>query len=191
VNNFDFESEIYAHISAQLMARRNSSIEEINMARRRSALEYPVTIRQVDSYVVFSVKDLNISLIEELPPGGRLTPQFMRRATNALAKSWVKSHERLKVLLENGKPLPDPSKIKVATKEITKAKPLTAPEVAKILGVSKDSVRRIPKAELRYRRTKGGHRRYSIGAVQAYRERFDRPSLETNPRANVERDAEV
>jgi DNA-directed RNA polymerase specialized sigma subunit len=154
------------------MARRNPSIEEINMARRRSALEYPVTIRQVDTYVVFSVKDLNISLIEELPPGGRLTPQFMQRATNALAKSWVKSHERLKVLLENGKPLPEPSKIKVATKEITKTKPLTAPEVAKILGVSKDSVRRIPKAELRFRRTKGGHRRYSIGAVQMYRERF-------------------
>jgi excisionase family DNA binding protein len=153
------------------------------MAKRRSALEYPVTIRQVDTYLIFSVKDLNITLVEELPAGGRLTPEFMRRATAALGKSWVKSHERLKVLVETGKPLPDPSRIKVATKEIKKAKPLTAPEVAKLLGVSENTVRRIPKAELRYRRTKGGHRRYSIGAVQAYREAFAQPEVAPEPRA--------
>jgi excisionase family DNA binding protein len=148
------------------------------MAKRRSALEYPVTIRQVEGYVVFSVRDLGISLVEELPPGGKLTPEFMKRTTAAVAKAWVKSHERLKVLIENGKPLPEPSKIRVATKEIKKTKPLTAPEVAKLLGVSKDTVRRIPKSELRYRRTKGGHRRYSIGAIQKYRELFDPTTLE-------------
>lgn len=148
------------------------------MAKRRSPLEYPVTIRQVEGYLVFSVKDLNISLIEELPAGGRLNAPFMRRCTATLAKSWVKSHERLKVLLESGKSLPEPSKIRVATREIKRAKPLTAPEVAKILGVSENTVRRIPKSELRYRRTKGGHRRYSIGAVKSYSENYERDEIE-------------
>jgi hypothetical protein len=139
------------------------------MAKRRSALEYPITIRQVEGYVVFSVKDLGITLVEELPPAGRLTPEFMKKTTAAVAKCWVKSHERLKVLIENGKPLPEPSKIKVATREL-KAKSLTAPGVAKFLGMSENSVRRIPKSELRYRKTKGGHRRYSIGAVELYKQ---------------------
>jgi plasmid maintenance system antidote protein VapI len=142
------------------------------MAKRRSPLEYPVTIRQVEGYLIFTVKDLNITLVEELPPGGQLTSEFMRRTTAALARAWVKTNERLKVLIETGAPLPEPSRIRVATRELKKTKPLSAPEVAKLLGVSKNSVHRIPKSELRYRKTKGGHRRYSIGAVKEYREKF-------------------
>lgn len=142
------------------------------MARRYSPLEYPVTIRQVGGHLILSVKDLHITIAEEIPPGGRITPEFLKRTTAALAKAWVKSNERLKTLQEAGKAHPEPSNIRVATDEIKKQKPLTAPEVAKLLGRSENTVRRIPKAELNYRKTKGGHRKYSIGAVYAYAEQY-------------------
>jgi hypothetical protein len=153
----------------------------LNMRKRLSALEYPITLRQIDTYLVFSVKDLQITLVEELPVGGRVTPEFLKRVAVMIGKCWLKGSERLQAFHEAGKKPPEPSKIRVATKEIKKTKPLTAPEVAKILGISVNSVRRIPKHQLRYRRTKGKHRRYSIGAVQAYRELNIAPADEESP----------
>lgn len=158
------------------------------MKKPRSPLEYPVTIRQVERFLIFSVKDLNISLVEELPENGRLSPEFMARVNKTIAKSWIKSSERLKAFREAGKTPPSPSLIRVATKDIKKSRPLTAPRVAKILGISENSVRRIPKSKLRYYRTKGGHRRYSVGALELFQEAHEDRSIPIPNNENDPRD---
>lgn len=158
------------------------------MKKPRSTLAYPVTIRQIDRYLVFSVKDLNISLVEELPENGQLSPEFMLRVHKTLAKTWIKSYERLKDFRTAGKTPPSPSLIRVATKDIKKSRPLTAPRVAKILGISENSVRRIPKSKLRYYRTKGGHRRYSVGALELFQEAHEDRSIPIPNNENDPRD---
>ena len=119
------------------------------MKTSRSPLEYPVTIKLVEGFLVFSVKDFGLTLVEEMPADGRPTPEFMRKVTANIVKCWLK------------------------VKDLGKTKPLTVPQVAKLLKISENSVRRIPKEQLRYRRTKGGHRRYSVGALKAYREQYE------------------
>ncbi len=152
------------------------------MKTKRSPLEYPLTIKMVEGYLVFSVKDFNLSLVEEMPAGGKTSPEFLRKVMAAIAKSWIKTQERIKEFEASGRTLPDPSKIRVATRELGKTKPLSAPQVAKILKVSENSVRRIPKSELRYRRTAGGHRRYSIGALKAYQAAYEHKPDPTGPK---------
>ncbi len=143
------------------------------MKRKYTPLEYPLTIRQVETFLIFSVKDFNISVVEPMPESGKISPEFLRKVMGAVAKAWVKTQERIREFESSGRALPDPSKIRVATRDLKKTKPLTVPQVAKLLAISENSVRRIPKSQLRFRRTAGGHRRYSIGALKAYREQYD------------------
>ena len=143
------------------------------MKTTRTALEYPVTIKQVDNFLIFSVRDFGFTHVEELPHGGKLSTEYLRKVMAAVGKCWLKSQERILELKRTGAKLPEPSKMKVAVKELAQTKPLTAPQVAKLLNISKNSVRRIPKHELEYRKTKGGHRRYSVGALKSYRNKFD------------------
>ena len=148
----------------------------LSMKNSRSPLEYPITIKQVDTYLIFSVRDFGFTHIGELPPGGKLSTEYLRKVMAAVGKCWLKSQDRILELKRTGTRLPEPSKIKVVTKELAQTKPLTVPQVAKLLNISQNSVRRIPKRHLEYRKTKGGHRRYSVGALKAYRDLYNAPN---------------
>jgi hypothetical protein len=142
-----------------------------------SALTYTITLRKLDDYMVVSVKDWGISLAFDWKDGEAYTPNIRAQLISAIEKSWIKTAEIMRARIKAGIALPDPSKMALSTeKEKVKGrqiKPLTVNEVSRILGISENSVRRIPKDLLRFRRTKGGHRRYSVGAVLSYQELFN------------------
>ena len=136
---------------------------------------YPITMRQIEGFMVLSVKDFNISIAVEMP-AGKWTAETWNKINIAMGKCWIKTREIIDARVRSNIPLPDPSKMNLATEKEAKkgkqTKPLTAPEVAKILGISENSVRRIPKDLLRFRVTRGGHRRYSTGSILKYQELF-------------------
>jgi hypothetical protein len=148
------------------------------MAKRiPSALTYSVTIRKIEDYLIFSVKDWNLNIALHWPAGTPYSPKLRAEMSAAIEKCWVKVARSISERVRAGIPLPDPSKIALSTEKEKKVgrqiKPLTVKEVAAILGVSENSVRRIPKDLLRSRRTRGGHRRFSVGSVLAYQKLFD------------------
>jgi hypothetical protein len=134
-------------------------------------------MRRVEDYLVFSVKDFNISIAIEMPVNNQFTPAFWNQISRAIGKCWIKTAENMRNRRASGMALPEPSKISLSTEKEKKkgrqVKPLTVAEVSKALGISESSVRRIPKDLLRFRKTRGGHRRYATGAVLAYQEMFN------------------
>jgi hypothetical protein len=140
-----------------------------------SPFTYPITMRQLEGHMILVVKDFNITIAVPMPEG-RFTAEFWGKLNSALGKCWIKTAENIKARVQANTPLPDPSKIAIATQKDTKpgrqTKPLTAPEVSAMLAVSENTVRRIPEELLKFERSKGGHRRYSVGDVLAYKALF-------------------
>lgn len=152
------------------------------MARKIfSAFEYPLTIKLIDRYFVISLSDLEI--IRTVPLNeGKFDLQTLRALEKAMSQCWKEAHNLIRNRVRANIELPLPSKIKSPMGKETpsdlQSRPLTAPEVAKLLKVSESSVRRIPKKLLPYKQPRKikcgrGHRRYLPKDVVEYLKRFE------------------
>jgi excisionase family DNA binding protein len=131
------------------------------MKKSHASLEFPVVIKQIKDLVVVSCPDFRHAETIALPSSRRISKEFVIKVTEKLAQVWLKNHLRLSELAALNLPCPKPSKIRMALDE-KKQKPLTAPQLAKMAGVSADTIRRaIDRGELKSEVTSGGHRKIS------------------------------
>ena len=128
--------------------------------KRTSPLDYPVTIKRHLDFVVFQVPDLGVTVVEQAPANGKLSRKYLDKVAKSLAKTWLKSSEKLKQFQLAEKKPPQPSRQKRPIEQ-RKEKQYTTPEVAAYLGVSENTVRRLVKRkELKCSFTPKGHRRF-------------------------------
>ena len=106
-----------------------------------SFFNYPVFYQQQNGYLVFICHDLNLSLVTDLPFRGRFNSKYAVKLSSAMVKMEIKIKDRINFLSRNNKKIPKVSRIKEVT-DSKKIKRLTAPQVAELLGISKDTVRR-------------------------------------------------
>ncbi len=138
------------------------------MKKRHAPLEYPVIIKQHLGFIVFSVPDLGLNFVEQLPVGGRLNKDYVTRLALTLGKTWIKVSERLKIIHEAGKPPPEASSIKtsLSAREELGHSPSQA---AIILGVSVNTIRRmVDRVSLKAEKTDGGHRKISAAEIRRW-----------------------
>lgn len=151
-----------------------------NKKRLKSPLDYPVTIKKHTDFIVFQVPDLGITIVEEAPQGNKITPKFINKISKTLAKTWLKSSEKLHQFQLADKKPPEPSRQRRPIEE-REEKLYTTPQVAEHLGVSENTVRRLVKrGELECIKTSGKHRRFSELQVQKYVKR-QREAVEAVP----------
>lgn len=65
------------------------------MQKSLSIFDYPVCIKKQQNYLVVSVPDLNIFVIEDLP-AAKLTPAYLVGLSKAVVKVWMKIQRHLK-----------------------------------------------------------------------------------------------
>jgi excisionase family DNA binding protein len=133
------------------------------MKKRASVLEYPVTIKQVGEYMVFSTPDLVTTVAITLP-------KTSKEVLEGLARIWKKNKERLRDFDESTIKTPSPSRIR-ETQERKSEKPLTSQQVARLCGKSKMTIiRAAEKGLIKGTRTEGGHWRFEWPEVTRYQE---------------------
>lgn len=142
------------------------------MKPRLSSLHYPVVIKQHLDFIVLSVPDLGISVVENAPTQGKLNPEYVLRIATALANVWLKAQKRLLEHQSAGKRAPSPSKQKMSV-DGGRIQYMTASEVAERLGVSRMTVHRlVEKGLLTCTRTRGRHSRFSELNLKAYQKKY-------------------
>lgn len=142
------------------------------MKKRLAPLEYPVVIKQHLDFVVLSVPDLGITVVENTPRDGKLTPKYILKIATALAKVWLKTQTSLTHHRSAGKTPPKASKQKMAV-DGKFNQSMTSSEIAKRLGVTRMTVHRLAKSGiLKSTQTKGGHRRFSELDLKEYENRL-------------------
>ncbi len=142
------------------------------MKLRLSPLHYPVVIKQHLDFIVLSVPDLGISVVENAPLQGKLNPEYVLKIATALANVWLKVQKRLLEHKSAGKSAPSPSKQKMSV-DARRLQYMTASEVAKRLGVSRMTVHRlVKKGLLTCTRTRGRHSRFSELNLKAYEKKY-------------------
>lgn len=152
------------------------------MARKIfSAFEYPLTIKLIDGYFVVALNDLEIIRTVALSDG-KFDIHTMRALEKAMSSCWKEAHTLIRNRVRSNIEIPLPSKIKShlgkENPNDIQSRPLTAPEVAKLLQVSESSVRRIPKKLLPFKQPRKikrgkGHRRYLPKDVMSYLKNFE------------------
>ncbi|MBK7845516.1 MAG: hypothetical protein IPJ71_17865 [Bdellovibrionales bacterium] len=73
---------------------------------RISSLHYPVVIKQHLDFIVLSVPDLGISVVENAPLQGKLNPEYVLKIATALANVWLKVRKDFWNISPLGKVLP-------------------------------------------------------------------------------------
>jgi excisionase family DNA binding protein len=142
----------------QLSLKNEKFMEFLDINLDYSFFNYPVFYQQQNGFLVFICHDLNLSLVTELPFRGRFNSKYAVKLASAMVKMEMKIKERVAFLKRNNKKIPKVSRIKDVT-DSKKIKKLTAPQVADLLGVSKDTVRRrADSGQLPCFKTKGGTR---------------------------------
>ena len=122
--------------------------------------------------IVLSCPDLKQTQVLALPENGKIDPQFIVKVAEKIGQIWLKNHLRLKELASLELPCPLPSKIRMSLDE-KREKPLTAPELAQIAGVSPDTIRRaIERGDLKCEITSGGHRKIPFPVAIQYLEKI-------------------
>jgi excisionase family DNA binding protein len=138
------------------------------MKKQPTHFDYPITIKKHLDFFVFSVPDLGITIVEDLPPGGRFTPVYLLKLAKTLGRTWIKIGQRLQQFNEAEKKPPRPSRQRTVLDERVRTL-MTATELANRLGVSRMSVHRLcEKGLLEYEETSGGHRRFSELQLKKY-----------------------
>ena len=133
-----------------------------------SALKYPLIIKQHLDFVVLSVPDLGITVVENLPPDHKLTPKYLNQLALSLAKTWLKAQKKLLSHYSVGLNPPKPSKHSSTTKKGTE-RLMTSTEVAVRLGITRMSVNRLVKRKLlQCTKTNGGHQRFTELQLKQY-----------------------
>lgn len=142
------------------------------MRKSHASLEYPVVIKQMKDMVVIACPDLKQTEVLPLPENGRIDPSFVMKVAEKIGQIWLKNHLRLKEIAASDLPCPEPSKIRMSLNE-RREKPLTAPQLAQIAGVSPDTIRRaIDRGELASELTSGGHRKIPFPVAMQYLEQI-------------------
>lgn len=135
----------------------------------KSALQYPVVLRQHLNFLTISVPDLGISLIEELPLQQSLNKDYVTRIGAKVAECWLKAQKIMQDKTLGKKYLPAPS----ITKEALKAaeKDLSPRAFAQLTGVSTRTITRdCAKGLIRAKRTSGGHYKIPLVQINLYRD---------------------
>lgn len=123
-----------------------------------SYFNYPVIYQQQNGYLVFICPNLNLSLATDLPFRDKFNSKYAVKLASAMVKMEIKIKDRIAFLKRNNKKIPKVSRIKDVT-DSKKIKKLTAPQVAELMGVSKDTIRRrADSGELPCFKSKGGTR---------------------------------
>lgn len=150
------------------------------MSRSFSPFDYPIVIKQAMGFITISVPDLGITVVESLPPGGRMDPKFLLKIANHIGRSWIKANEEIQ-RMKGHRPLPRPS----STKGILNPDPdpgLSTPHAAKVLGVHENTVRNLVEAKImKCKKTAGGHRRFAEGEVLRVKALMDSGELKRKP----------
>ena len=131
-----------------------------------TALEYPLVIKQVDEFLVFSVPDLGFTFTENLPSGGRLNKDYVTKIALKLAETWIKVQSHLKNRALSRIETKDPSKLRgsisLGDKEL-----LSAPDFANEVGVHPNTIRRMAdRGQIKFKKTPGGHRKFLRAHVE-------------------------
>lgn len=131
------------------------------MRNLRTALDYPVVIKQSQGYLVFSIPDLNIHLTESLD--SIQDPESLGRR---MVEIWKRVDLRLQELARLGKAIPPPAD---STHPLArnKKKWVTPEEASRLLGMSVQTVRRMAdEGFFTCRKTRGGHRKIRVDSLQ-------------------------
>lgn len=152
----------------------------------KTPLDYSIVIKKHLDFMVITIPDLQINHIEELPKNGRIDGEFLGRITSALNQCWAKAQGKLKSFESANLESPSPSLIRsTISMDLTPQTQMefTAPEAARFLGCSENTVRRaIKSGKLRCRLSPGGHRRLLREDLDEFRQDYqlDKNSLETS-----------
>jgi hypothetical protein len=132
--------------------------KNINLELDYKFFQYPVWYQQQNGYLVLACPDLNIAVSTDLPTKKKVDVEYGMKLFKAMMKMEVKIRERVLALKSSNMKLPSPSKTKKVLTD-TKIKKLTAPTVAKMIGKSADTIRRMAdRGELPCSKTPGGTR---------------------------------
>lgn len=137
------------------------------MKRKPSIFHYPIVLKQTREYLAVTCPDLGVTVVEPFPKDGKLSAQFMVRVGITVGKTWAKMAGELKRIEAAKLPYPEPSFIKYATAKHSDW--LSVPELAKLSGDSKNTIRRaIDRGDLEAEKSPGGHRSIPVLAAKAY-----------------------
>jgi excisionase family DNA binding protein len=133
------------------------------MKKPSPLFEYPVTIKQVGQYWVFSTPDLVTTVGIPFSLDGK-------EILEGLKAAWKKNQGRLKDFESSTIKTPEPSRIRKQTEKKSE-KPLTATQVAKLLSKSRWTIiRAAEKGLIKGVKTEGGHWRFNLAQVSQYQE---------------------
>jgi excisionase family DNA binding protein len=131
------------------------------MKKPAPLFEYPVTIKQVGEYWVFSTPDLVTTV-------GIPFSLSAHEILEGLKTTWKKNKERLVDFDSSKIKTPSPSRIRLQT-EKKNDKPLSTSQVAKLCEKSKMTIiRAAEKGLLKGTKTEGGHWRFLLPEVSKY-----------------------
>jgi excisionase family DNA binding protein len=133
------------------------------MKKSASVFEFPVIIKQVGEYFVFSSPDLMTTV------GIPLT-RNPREILEGLTKVWKKNSARLQDFDHSTIKTPEPSRMR-PTLEKRSEKPLSTGQVANFCGKSKRTIiRAAEKGLIKGTKTEGGFWRFHLAQVTRYQE---------------------
>lgn len=132
-----------------------------------SVFHYPLVIRQVDEWLVLSIPDLKVSIVEKAP-AGKIDPKFLFNLSKGIGKLYLKGYDILKNYRHSNKKPPQPSYIKGSTSVHDDI--ITVKDVAEILGWSEMTVRRRTDDGTLPHFFVGSHRKYRKSLIDHFAE---------------------
>ena len=141
------------------------------MKKTHASTEYPIVIKQVRDGIAISCPDFKQSKLIPLPKDKKITPDFLGEISREIGKIWLENHLKLVEIAGTSLPPPQPSQVKM-TLEDREEKLLSPPELARLSGVSADTIRRaIDRQEIKSELTSGGHRKVRYEEALSFLER--------------------
>lgn len=142
------------------------------MKKAITPFDYPIVIRQQLGMITVSVPDLNIVLAEDLSISDFKDKGLLIKVARSIGRAWLKANDEINKKDINK--ISKPSQTKEILSPKYTAKPLTASQAAKILGVSVNTIRRMSdRGEIKTDYTAKGHRRFSENAVLNAKENLE------------------
>ena len=158
------------HNSGHKSGQRLAGSHSLNCVAqpKKNVFDYPLIVKRHLQYLTFSIPDLGVSLVVPVNTGQKLDAKFLNTIAKNMGQAWIKGAMRLQNLERAQMPAPQASATKT-TLSSSRPKTLTAPQVAKILQVSENTVRRMTEdGTLACEHTRGGHRRYSPIVIEEF-----------------------
>jgi len=104
--------------------------------------KYPVYYQQQNGYLVFHCPDLHLMVTTDLPIKRMFNSEYAHKLAKTMLEMESKVRDRVKSMKSSRIKVPQPSRVKNII-DTSKIKRLTAPQVAKLIGKSADTVRRM------------------------------------------------